>query len=98
MLSLINDARLNAGRPPLGFVNSRLYQLMSDPSIAAECFVDIGIDKLGPLWDCPTYSTCTGCDDGAGAGNGFVATKGWDAQTGFGQPLFKGLLKHLSAD
>ena len=45
-----------------------------------------------------TYSTCTGCDDGGGAGRGFVAVPGWDAQTGFGQPLFPGLLKHLSAD
>ena len=89
---------LNAGKPPLGFINTRLYQLMADPSIYAECFVDVGVARLGELWDCDTYSTCTGCDDGGGAGSGFVAVPGWDAQTGFGQPLFAGLLKHLSAD
>jgi tripeptidyl-peptidase-1 len=98
MVTLINDARLNAGRPPLGFFLPRLYELMSDPSVYAECFADVGIDKVGDMWDCPTYSTCEGCDDGSGAGNGFVATRGWDAQTGFGQPKFPGLLKHLSAD
>ncbi len=27
VLSLINDLRLNAGLPPLGFVNVRLYQV-----------------------------------------------------------------------
>lgn len=97
MLSLINDARLNAGRPPLGFVNAKLYALMTDPTVYAECFTDVGIDKLGDLWDCPTYSTCVGCDN-AGVGRGFVATTGWDAQTGFGQPKFEGLLKHLMAD
>ena len=31
-------------------------------------------------------------------GRGLVATKGWDAQTGFGQPRFKGWLKHLGSD
>jgi tripeptidyl-peptidase-1 len=97
MLTLINDARLAAGKKPLGFANTRLYALMADAATYAECFVDVGVAKLGDLWDCPTYSTCEGCDD-AGVGRGFVATKGWDAQTGFGQPKFEGLLKHLSAD
>ena len=34
----------------------------------------------GSLWDCQTYSTCEGCGN---EGRGFVATKGWDAQTRF---------------
>ena len=29
---------------------------------------------------------------------GFVATKGWDPQTGFGQPKFGGWLAHLGKD
>lgn len=95
MMSLINDARLNAGMSPLGFINTKLYQLMQDASAYADCFTDIGIDSVGSLWDCNTFTTCTGCVDGGGAGTGFVATKGWDAQTGFGQPKFAGLLKHF---
>eukprot|EP00756_Hemistasia_phaeocysticola_P049088 Hpha_TRINITY_DN23520_c0_g1::TRINITY_DN23520_c0_g1_i1::g.186524::m.186524/K01279/TPP1, CLN2; tripeptidyl-peptidase I len=94
MISLINDARLNAGMSPLGFVNTKLYQLMADASVYAECFTDVGIDEVGDLWDCNTFTSCTGCDN-AGAGTGFVATKGWDAFTGFGQPKFAGLLKHF---
>jgi len=97
MLSLINDARLTKGLKPLGFINSKLYKLMADEAVRAECFTDIGVDKVEDLWDCPTYSTCTGCDNG-GKGPGFVATSGWDAQTGFGQPLFGGWMKHLGAD
>ena len=63
MLTLINDARLNAGKPPLGFVNSRLYQLMADAATFAECFNDVGVDKLGDLWDCSTYSCVTDVTD-----------------------------------
>ena len=98
MISLINDARLNAGLKPLGFLNSRLYSLMEDPATYAECFTDVGIEKVGDDWDCSTYSSCDGCNDGDGSGPGFVATKGWDAQTGFGQPNFAGWLKHLGSD
>jgi len=98
MLTLINDARLRAGKPPLGFVNSRLYDLMADPAIYAECFVDVAIESVGSLWDCPNFSTCQGCADEAGRGRGFVPVAGWDAQTGFGQPKFDGLLRHLLAD
>jgi len=92
MLSLINDERLNAGQPTLGFINTRLYKMMQDPAVYAECFTDVGIEKVGSLWDCDTFTTCEGCTD---QNKGFVATKGWDAQTGFGQPKFMGLKKHL---
>merc|ERR1712086_738642 len=98
MLSMINDARLNKGLKPLGFINTRLYALMEDPAVYSECFVDVGIEKVGSEWDCQTYSSCDGCQDGGGAGPGFVATRGWDAQTGFGQPKFEGLLKYLGSD
>ena len=91
MLSLINDARLNKGKSTLGFLNQRLWQLMEDPEIYGECFRDVGIEKVGDEWDCQTFSTCDGCD----TNRGFVATKGWDAQTGFGQPRFSGWMKHL---
>ena len=32
MLSLINDARLNAGLKSLGYINTKLYSLMADPA------------------------------------------------------------------
>jgi len=98
MLSLVNDARLNNGLRPLGFINTKLYKLMEDPAVLAECFTDVGITKVGEDWDCNTYSSCDGCNDGGGAGKGFVAIRGWDAQTGWGQPKFAGWLKHLGSD
>jgi tripeptidyl-peptidase-1 len=98
MISLINDARLNAGLKPLGFMNTKLYALMNDASVYAECFIDVGIAKLGDEWDCQTYSSCDGCQSGDGSGRGFVASKGWDAQSGFGQPKFDGWLKHFGSD
>ena len=93
MLSLINDARLGKSLPPLGFVNTRLYALAAtDAATYAECFADVGAAYPAPapaIWDCDSFSTCTGCN------GGFPALKGWDAQTGLGQPRFTGLLKHL---
>jgi|TARA_B110000208_G_scaffold155919_1_gene189042 hypothetical protein len=66
---------------------------MADATTYGECFTDVGVEKVGAEWDCDTYSTCEGCD--GEEAKGFVATKGWDAQTGFGQPNFEGLLKHF---
>ena len=71
---------------------------MEDASTYAACFTDIGIEKVDDEWDCSTYSSCDGCAEGSGAGRGFVVTKGWDAQTGFGQPNFAGWMKHLGSD
>ena len=90
MLSLINDARMKKGKPSLGYINEKLYRLMDDSAAAKECFIDIGVEKVDDEWDCNTYSTCDGCD------TGFTAVPGFDVQTGFGQPLFAGWLKHFT--
>lgn len=92
MLSLINDARLKAGLKSLGFINTRLYSLAADPSKRAELFSDIAFDHPDSSWDCSSYTSCTGCS------TGFPALTGWDAATGFGQPLFPGLMKYLGSD
>ena len=92
VLSLINDARLNAGLKPLGFINSKMYSLMQDPTIYEECFADIGYDEIDSSWTCDTFSSCTGCD------TGFPATKGWDPHTGFGQIKYEGFLKYFGKD
>lgn len=92
MLSLINDARLKAGLKSLGFINTRLYKLAMDPKARAELFTDIAFDNIDSSWNCEDYSSCDGCD------TGFPALSGWDAATGFGQPLFPGFLKYLGSD
>ena len=65
VVSLLNDARLAAGKPTLGFLNPFIY-------------------KKG-------YKGLTDVQSGSAVGcglDGFPATKGWDAVTGFGTPVF----------
>lgn len=50
----------------------------------------IGIDHPGEAFaDITSGNTSCGCS------NGFVATEGWDPLTGFGQPIWPGLVKYL---
>ena len=73
MVSLLNAARLQAGKPVMGFLNPFLYQ-------NADAFTDVtkGTNAIG-----------------RGTGPvpiGYAASKGWDAATGLGTPIFKKLL------
>ena len=86
IIALLNDARLKAGKPALGFLNPWLYQLKQG-------LTDItGGQSVG----------CNGVNGQTGAsvdGGGVIpyaswnATKGWDPVTGLGVPEFQGLLK-----
>jgi len=73
MLASLNDARVSAGQPKLGFVNPLLYQ-------HPEAFVDITSGSNPGKGDssCGMSSTCPG----------FAASKGWDPVTGLGIPQF----------
>jgi hypothetical protein len=84
VLALVNDARLRAGQPPVGFVNPWLYM---NPS-ALNDIVDGG--SLG----------CSGTDlqsnvNITGAGiipyASWNATVGWDPVTGLGTPNFQAM-------
>ena len=73
MVSLINAARIQAGKPVMGFLNPFLYR-------NADAFTDVtkGTNAIG-----------------RGTGPlpvGYAASKGWDAATGLGTPIFKKLL------
>lgn len=81
VVSLLNDARLNAGRNPLGFLNTLLYQMAAaDPST----FHDITVGD--------NICTEAGC---APSCKGYLATKGWDPVTGLGTPSFSNMLKYV---
>lgn len=88
MVALLNAARLDAGKPPLGFLNPWLYQE------ASSGFTDIvhGGSK-----------GCTGIDLYSGLATPIVpfaswnATEGWDPVTGLGTPLFDKLLQIATA-
>lgn len=81
IISMINDARLQKGKPSLGFVNPALYQLAAQyPGVL---FYDVTVGN----------SACA--SDGSCCNTGFPASKGWDPVSGLGSPLFPGLLAHL---
>jgi tripeptidyl-peptidase-1 len=83
LVSLLNNARLARGRPPLGFLNPWLY------TIGQAGLVDIVHGGS---------TGCTGKDIYSGLPTPFVpyaswnATPGWDPVTGLGTPDFEKLL------
>ncbi|KAL2197687.1 peptidase-like protein [Corynascus similis CBS 632.67] len=87
LVSLLNNARLAEGRPPLGFLNPWLY---SEKVQKAEALTDIVHGGS---------NGCTGKDMYTGLPTPFVpyaswnATPGWDPVTGLGTPIFDKLLE-----
>lgn len=81
VMTLLNDARANAGMPPLGFANVWLYQTAAErPGAFRDVLV--GNNRCGAYgW----YPEC--CSDG------FGAAPGWDAASGFGSPYYPVLLE-----
>jgi tripeptidyl-peptidase-1 len=79
MFNLINEQRLQAGKPPVGFVNPTLYAY-------EEMFNDIVHGDMASNYSGEgQYGLCKG--------KGFAATRGWDPVTGMGTPKFEEILK-----
>jgi len=79
MISMINYARIKAGKSSLGFLNPTLYSLYdSDPEMY---FNDV------------TEGYNIGCE--VDENIGFYAAKGWDPLTGVGTPKFSKLYQAL---
>uniref|UniRef100_A0ACB8FGG5 Uncharacterized protein n=1 Tax=Sphaerodactylus townsendi TaxID=933632 RepID=A0ACB8FGG5_9SAUR len=83
IVALINDRRLQQGRPPLGFLNPALYQLQGQGRSSA--FYDV------------TQGCHLSCLDATVEGQGFCAAPSWDPVTGWGTPNFPELLRALLA-
>ncbi|KAI0838655.1 subtilisin-like protein [Hypoxylon sp. FL0890] len=88
IVSLLNNARIQSGQMPLGFLNPWLY---SEAANGALTDIVLGGSK-----------GCTGTDIYSGLpapyvpGAGWNATKGWDPVTGLGTPLFDKLLEKVA--
>ncbi|KAI1847766.1 hypothetical protein JX266_006261 [Neoarthrinium moseri] len=87
VIGLLNDARLRAGKPTMGFLNPFIYSLKYGP------LIDV---TLG------TATGCTGVNSQTGQelpGAGIIPfatwnnTLGWDPVTGMGMPYFKEMVK-----
>jgi len=74
IMSLLNDQRLNNGKPVLGFLNPWVYQsAQSNPN----AFFDVTVgDNIN-----------SGCCS-SGAESGFLCYQGWDPVSGVGTPNF----------
>lgn len=81
LIALINDRRLQQGRPPLGFLNPALYRLQDEGHSTA-------------LYDV-TQGCHLSCLDATVEGQGFCAAPAWDPVTGWGTPNFPALLQAL---
>ncbi|PRP82988.1 hypothetical protein PROFUN_09939 [Planoprotostelium fungivorum] len=82
MLSLINDMRLNQGKPTLGFVNPAIY------NAPPQTWNDITIGSDG----CASGQGNLNCCD-----QFFSAAVGWDPLTGLGSPKFPALSSYLAS-
>jgi subtilase family serine protease len=72
LVGLINSARIQQGKPTVGFLNPLLYAAWTSTNGAA--FNDITIGN----------NACT--EQGCFCKTGFQATSGWDASSGLGTP------------
>ena len=87
---------------------------MSSPTFAGiftlitDARLNAGLKPLGPLgprlWHVAqafpgeAFEDITTGDSKTSCSNGFPAAKGWDPTTGFGRPVWAGLVKHFAAD
>ena len=89
LVSMLNNARLKKGLPPMGFLNPWLYK--------------VGVSGLTDIVDggskgCTGKSLYSGLPAPLVIGASWNATQGWDPATGLGTPLFDKLLDLAAPD
>ena len=92
IFSLLNDARMAAGKPPMGHLNPFIYQATGDLCLAPLILVTwcLCVQNMGAFNDIKK-----GKNNGGGLKSllaGFEATTGWDPVTGVGTPNYPKLL------
>jgi len=79
LVSLLNEARLQQGKSPLGFLNPLIYEMGN----AGRGFRDVTVgNNRKQRMRIPVRE-------------GYSCTQGWDAVTGFGTPNFEDILKYV---
>ncbi|EFA79323.1 peptidase C53 family protein [Heterostelium album PN500] len=84
LVTILNDIRLNAGNPPLGFFNPLLYQIAQDHP---DAFYDVivGNNRCGVTDSLPTCCTY-----------GWSAVPGFDQVSGLGRPNMEVLMRVIN--
>ncbi|OTA70220.1 peptidase-like protein [Hypoxylon sp. EC38] len=88
LISLLNNARIQSGEKPLGFLNPWLYSEAANGGLT-----DI---VLGGSKGCTGRDMYSGLPTPIVPGAGWNATEGWDPVTGLGTPLFDKLLEKVA--
>ena len=81
IVGMLNSARIEAGKPPLGFLNPWLYQTVY-PANALNDIMQGGSKGCGTVGDLPLVPFAS-----------WNATTGWDPVTGLGTPNFGKMLQ-----
>jgi tripeptidyl-peptidase I len=89
LVAMLNDARLKANKPALGFINPWLYSGAADALNDITGGYSVGCNGFNGQTGLPVKPP-TGIVPGGGAR--WNATKGWDPVTGLGTPDFVKLL------
>ena len=92
-ISLLNDARLKKGLPPLGFLNPLIYTI---GSLRPTAFNDITAGN-NPGCGTPGFNVSSTARYGITLTAVSKATQGWDPVTGFGTPNFQELKSAVTA-
>lgn len=92
LIGLLNDARLRAGKPTMGFINPWLYAAADATSDGVAPFlIDV---TAGKVQGCTGTNLQTGrpVDGAVIPGASWNGTVGWDPATGLGMPDLKKML------
>ena len=88
----------SASTPTWGGLISLLNEARLAKGLSSLGLVGPRIWALSESAKAEAFRDITKGDTKCGCDNGFSAAKGWDAMTGWGEPLWPGLLKHLGSD
>ena len=102
---MLTDHRLNYGLPPLGYLAPRLWK-EAEAAAGSDMplLVDITEVKLILYTDSvrrsrPSESAfCLQGSTNLSCSNGFASGTGWDPVTGWGRPIWDGLVQYLGKD
>ncbi|KAJ7635154.1 Pro-kumamolisin, activation domain-containing protein [Roridomyces roridus] len=89
IITLVNDARLAAGKKPIGFINPSVSapQIFAEDARANQCYPQIYSPNFAGAFNDIISGTSQGCKGWQGdRGGGFQAGPGWDAASGVGTP------------
>jgi len=92
----------NQGTSQAAPIAAGIFSMLIDQRLNAGLpplgFVGPRIWKVAESFPGEAFFDITVGDSNTSCDNGFPATQGWDANTGWGRPIWKGMVKHFASD